>query len=124
MDGKKHDSGKPDWSLLPFEAVTLVVKVLTFGKRKYGRGNWQLVPDAKNRYLAAALRHIAARQRGQRLDKDSKLPHTAHAICCLLFHLWFEIYECHFPERKTTLNKNNKQTGRNRKELPTSQKFY
>ena len=109
MDGKKHDSEKPDWSLLPFEAISLVVKVLTFGKRKYGRENWQLLPDAKNRYLAAALRHIARRQCGEALDEESKLPHTAHAICCLLFYLWFEIYDCQLPKRETPSHKNNRQ---------------
>ena len=27
---------------------------------------------------------------GEQLDPESKLPHLAHAVCCLLFILWFE----------------------------------
>lgn len=83
--GEKHDQGKPDWSLVPLKAAEEIVKVLTFGAKKYQRDNWVKVPDGENRYLAAALRHLAAHQAGERSDSESGESHLAHAACCILF---------------------------------------
>ena len=88
--GQKFDQGKPQWSLLPWSALGEVVAVLGFGARKYGAHNWQHVLEAKTRYADAALRHLTAWLSGEQLDPESKLPHLAHAVCCLLFILWFE----------------------------------
>ena len=85
--GFKKDFGKPQWYLLPFKAVAKIVKVLTFGAVKYGPENWRKVPDAERRYFSALLRHLAAWHGGEELDEETKLPHLAHAGCCLLFLL-------------------------------------
>lgn len=89
--GRKDDADKPRWDLFPFGPATEVVKVLTFGAAKYGDENWQRVTNPRARYFAAAIRHLAARQTGEKKDPESGLWHTAHAICCLLFYLWFEL---------------------------------
>ena len=89
MEGKKFDSGKLDYTLMPWKALDWVVKVLEFGAVKYGVDNWKLVPNARRRYTAAAYRHLNAIVEGEWLDKESGLPHAAHATCCLLFILWF-----------------------------------
>lgn len=83
--GKKYDSGKPEYALLPPFALDEVVKVLTIGAMKYDRNNWRLVPDASRRYFNAAQRHIWAMARGENVDEESGIHHAAHAICCLLF---------------------------------------
>jgi len=88
--GQKFDSQKTDWTLVPFSSLESIVKVLEFGAKKYARDNWQKVPDAERRYSAAALRHLIAREQGERLDPESGLPHLAHAGRCILFALWFE----------------------------------
>lgn len=90
MEGKKLDSGKRRWSLVPWSPMGLVVDVLEFGARKYAVNNWQKVPDAKQRYVDAAARHIIARLTGELLDTESGLPHLAHAACCCLFAIWFD----------------------------------
>lgn len=89
--GKKFDGKKPDWSLLPLNVMGYVVKVLTFGKLKYGRNNWHKLEDLRNRYFAACLRHLEAYQNNELYDNETKLPHIAHAICCLVFILWNDI---------------------------------
>jgi len=38
--GKKSDGGKLDWTLIPWNTLIPVVKVLMFGADKYGRENW------------------------------------------------------------------------------------
>ena len=86
-EGFKADSGKPDWTIFPFDGAEPLVRVLEAGARKYARDNWRKVPDAVNRYRAAALRHLAADALGEVNDPETGLPHLAHAGCCLLFVL-------------------------------------
>lgn len=88
--GIKKDNGKRQWALLPWREVGQVVDVLTLGVKKYSADNWMHVPAAERRYFEAAMRHITARQTGQINDPETKLPHLAHAICCLLFWAWFD----------------------------------
>lgn len=88
-EGCKHDQDKLDWTLMPWKGLEQVVKVLAFGARKYARGNWKIVNDARRRYLAAAYRHMNEASDGSWLDSESGLPHLAHAACCLIFLLWF-----------------------------------
>lgn len=90
VEGVKHDGEKDRWDLLPLRAVRGVVKVLTFGARKYAPDNWRKVPDARPRYYAASMRHLAAWWEGEERDPESGLPHLAHAACCLLFLLALE----------------------------------
>ena len=85
--GKKYDEGKPIMGAVPPKALRSVAEVLTFGAKKYGRGNWQKVDNAETRYLDAALRHINDYQSGISVDEESGKPTLAHAICDLMFIL-------------------------------------
>lgn len=87
--GTKYDAQKPRWDLLPLGPVEDVVRVLTHGAAKYSDNNWRYVPNAHDRYFAAAMRHLVAYRQGELLDPESGLPHLAHAVCCLLFLMWF-----------------------------------
>lgn len=89
--GVKYDDKKITWSLLPWEPLKEVVKVLMFGAKKYSVDNWKKVPDAEDRYWDATMRHILAIKAGEILDPESKMPHFAHATCCLLFLGWFQL---------------------------------
>lgn len=98
--GRKDDSNKPRYSLLPTGTVNQVVQVLEYGASdKYAVNNWQKIPDARTRFYDAAMRHIDDWWNGERIDVDkgdqkgSQLPHLAHAICCLLFLMWFDDQE-------------------------------
>lgn len=88
--GRKDDAGKPRWSLIPTQALEDVVKVLTYGARKYGDDNWREVEDGPRRYYDAAMRHVVAHRQGIRLDDESGLPHLAHAVASLLFIMALE----------------------------------
>ena len=88
MEGIKHDSDKLRYELLPIEPIEALVAVLGHGAKKYEDWNWQkVVADKPERYYAAALRHITAWRKGEKLDPESDLPHLAHAMCCLVFLL-------------------------------------
>ena len=88
--GRKDDSAKRRYSLLPKGTVNSVVDVLEFGSKKYADNNWQKVPDAKTRYYDAAMRHLDAWFNGDLKDAETGLPHLAHAMCCLMFLMWFD----------------------------------
>lgn len=83
--GRKFDSGKLQFGLLPPLSLQDVVRVLTFGAQKYDIDNWKRVPDAKRRYFDAANRHIWAYKAGELNDPETGVNHLAHAICCLMF---------------------------------------
>jgi len=83
--GTKHDYGKPRPELLPAKTLLEVSAVLAFGAQKYAPDNWRKVPDLKNRYMGAALRHLLAYQAGESKDPETGYSHLAHAICSLMY---------------------------------------
>lgn len=89
----KADSGKLQWSLLPFAELEEVIKVLMKGASKYSPDNWKKC-DATKRYEDALMRHVVAYIKGDKIDEVSQggdgLPHLAHAICNCLFLMWFD----------------------------------
>jgi hypothetical protein len=90
MEGRKDDFKKLRWDLLPVEIIERVVLVLTKGAEKYDSYNWMKVSNAKERYYAAAMRHIIAWRKGEIFDQEWNIEHLAHAICCLIFLMWFD----------------------------------
>ena len=86
--GRKFDSGKLDWTLMPFSALEDAVKVLMFGAEKYDRENWKLVDNGEQRYKAAGFRHMLASLEGEEFDPETGIRHTAHAMVNLIFAEW------------------------------------
>ena len=89
-DGKKNDAGKNRLDLIEPEFIEAVGNVLTFGAEEYGPNNWQKVDGAEDRYYAAAMRHLMAYRKGEKIDPESKLPHLAHVATNMMFLLHFE----------------------------------
>lgn len=89
---KKNDEGKLQWSLMPFEQLEDVVRVLMNGAKKYSPGNWKKCDDP-TRYTDALMRHVTAYVEGQKFDTGpggDMIHHLAHAICDCLFIMYFE----------------------------------
>jgi hypothetical protein len=87
--GTKYDQGKLRWDLLPPEFEE-VVKVIGYGATKYEDRNWEK-GIAYSRFISASFRHIFAWIKGERSDPETGLHHLAHATCCLLFLLTYEM---------------------------------
>jgi hypothetical protein len=85
--GRKDDSGKLEWTLIPWTAMRIVLQVFQFGAKKYAPDNWKRVPNARHRYVNAAMRHLTAHLEGEILDPESEFPHLAHAAASLLMCL-------------------------------------
>ena len=90
VEPMKFDEGKRDWSLLPYDSIEEIAKVLEFGKIKYAAWNWTEGGGFKyTRVFNASMRHLLAFMRGEDKDPDSGLSHIAHLGCNVLFLLHF-----------------------------------
>jgi len=89
--GARHNAGKPPLELIPLETLEGIARVLQYGGEKYAPFNW-----AKGQSwmanLGCALRHLKEFQRGEDNDPDTGESHLAHAGCCILFALFYEIH--------------------------------
>jgi len=95
-EGRKDDAGKPRPTLVfgtMAQALAAVVEVAEYGAKKYAPDNWLLVPDGLQRYSDALLRHALAALRGEVLDPESGLRHTAHMAWCALAVLELRLRE-------------------------------
>lgn len=90
LGGIKHDQDKIDFALMPIIPLTEVAKVWTFGKKKYTAWNWTR-GFLWSRPYAASLRHIFAWASGQKYDPETGLHHLAHAVCCLMMLIEFDM---------------------------------
>lgn len=86
--GKKYDTGKLDYTLLPFKQLEGTVRVLEMGEKKYSRDNWKKVD--KEKYQKALLRHMMDYANGELKDKESNEAHLSHIMCNCLFLLYLE----------------------------------
>lgn len=89
LDFIKADSGKLEWSLMPFNELEDVAKILQFGAKKYSVDNWKKCDNWK-RYEDAAMRHLVAYIKGEHTDPESGKSHMAHLICNALFLMWHD----------------------------------
>ena len=83
----KFDHEKPRPELIPPKAMLEIVKVLTYGAKKYSAGNYIKDGATFNRYYAAALRHMLQWQALEDTDGETGLSHIAHAATNLIFLL-------------------------------------
>lgn len=89
-EGRKDDSGKLRYDLVPVDAHREFVRVLTEGARKYEDRNWEKGINYSRCY-AAAQRHMNSWFEGNSIDPEFGINHLAHAICCLNFLLAYEL---------------------------------
>jgi Domain of unknown function (DUF5664) len=96
IPGAKDDAGKQRWGLVLGDfapALAEVVKVGTFGARKYSAAGWLQVPNGIERYTDAGLRHIAAHTMGETHDPETGMPHLSHAAWNMLAVLTLQLQE-------------------------------
>ena len=86
----KNDFGKTRFDLIPPTAYRAIADVLTYGAKKYGPNNWCRGAEW-SRYFAALERHLNNWKSGENNDLESGLPHLAHAGCCNMFLLEYEL---------------------------------
>lgn len=101
MSGYKADEGKLPYHLLPSDSIEEVLRVLQYGSAKYTPRNWES-GMLWSRPFSALMRHMWAWWRGEDRDNETGFSHLAHAGCCVLFLLAYEIRKTGRDDRPTT----------------------
>lgn len=87
--GVKYDEGKVQYSLIPPYALQAVARNLTVGLKRYTvRDNWKQVPNARERYLDALMRHLESYRRGVKYDPESSVP-DMHELSAVIANAMF-----------------------------------
>lgn len=97
VGGMKNDEGKPEFDRLSFEAISCINEVHKYGDSKYEKGNWRKGIN-KTRLINAAIRHLSAILRGEQLDQESRLLHSAHAGACCEMITHYYLHEEQYKE--------------------------
>jgi len=93
-EGLRFNKGKLRYDLVEPRAFEDFVKVLTDGANKYFDRNWERGLSWTS-VIASLKRHIAAIEKGEDFDPESKRLHIAHAACNVHF---LNAYYYTFPQ--------------------------
>lgn len=74
--------------LMPPQFIEGVAAVLQHGAGKYAPNNW-MAGMSWSTVFGGIMRHLWAFFRGEEQDKESGLPHLAHAACGIMFLHWY-----------------------------------
>ena len=83
--GLRYNEGKLKWSLVNFEALEPMIRVLEFGAIKYAPKNW-MKGLKRSEILESTQRHLAALMDGEENDKETGLSHVGHIQCNTMFY--------------------------------------
>lgn len=81
---ERFNSGKISWSLVDFESLESLVKVLEFGAKKYSRDNWKKGLYTRET-IESIMRHVVSLLGGEYIDKESGLSHIGHIMANAMF---------------------------------------
>jgi hypothetical protein len=89
---------KPNWELMPVDALEEVARVFSYGAQKYDLDNWRKGFPWRS-VVGSSIRHIMAWLGGEDNDPESKLSHLSHAVCNLLFLLDYQKHNVGVDDR-------------------------
>lgn len=102
--GLRYNEGKPKWSLVDFDALEPMVRVLEYGAEKYSPDNWKGgMPITE--IMESLMRHYVAYMRGEDNDPESGLPHIGHILCNAMFVSYMMLFKPDFDDRLRDCNK-------------------
>jgi hypothetical protein len=114
-EGRKDDQAKLPFDLIPYDALLPIAEVLQFGAAKYSERNWEK-GMRWGRVYAALMRHLISwfmRDIPTKknylfgdLDSETELSHLAHAGCCILFLISYELRGAGTDDRPYTAQAN------------------
>lgn len=89
-EAKRHNKGKPKWSLIHWASLIPLVRVLEFGALKYGKDNWTKgLKDEET--LESLSRHLFALMDGEEIDEESGISHIGHIMANAMFYNYNQI---------------------------------
>lgn len=105
-EGIKYDQAKPKMHLVDAYWYQDVAQVLTIGEKKYSSYNWTKITE-RSRVISSLERHLQEIKKGNYVDSESGLSHTAHIAANSMFLHYFERAEVDnddlfYPNKKNT----------------------
>lgn len=90
-DVPDSEPSSDNWWLLPWDSLSGIVKVLTWGLIKYpnddrGSPHWEGLSEKE--HFAALMRHLVAWKNGESTDEETGYPTLWHAGARMLFLIW------------------------------------
>lgn len=86
----RYNEGKLKWSLVHFESLTPLVRVMMYGAKKYAPDNWKN-GMSKRDILDSLMRHVAALADGQEIDPESEELHIGHIMANAMFWQFYHL---------------------------------
>lgn len=92
---QKFSQGKPDYTLLPWNGIDHMAKIMTDNLEdnggKYKRDNWKRWGSKMNEiYLPSLIRHLRAYMKGEIIDPEDGHKHMAKVMINASFIIWAE----------------------------------
>jgi hypothetical protein len=84
MKADRYNEGKPKWSLVHFESLIPMVRVLEKGAEKYSIDNWKKDMELSE-IQNSMMRHLAAIMDGETHDKETGELHMGHIMSNAMF---------------------------------------
>lgn len=95
----RYNMGKLEWSLVDFDSLEGLVRVLEYGKNKYARDNWKKGMPV-TQVTESLMRHLFAFAKGEDLDPESGCRHISHVLCNAMFLEYILREKQHYDDRK------------------------
>ena len=96
----RYNSGKLEWSLVDFDSLEGLVRVLEYGKDKYARHNWKKGMPV-TQVTESLMRHLFAYLGGEDVDPESGCRHISHVMCNAMFIEYIMREKPHYDDRET-----------------------
>lgn len=85
----RYNTGKLRWTLVHFDSLAPLVKVMEYGAVKYAPENWKKGLNKKE-ILESLTRHLFALIDGEKYDQESGLEHIGHIMANAMFYSYFD----------------------------------
>ena len=86
----RYNEGKLKWSMVHYQSLAPLVRVLMYGEKKYARDNWKKGLN-REEILDSMMRHLTALIDGQEIDPESGEHHIGHIMCNCMFYSYFNV---------------------------------
>jgi hypothetical protein len=95
----RYNNGKLQWSLVDFDSLEGLVKVLEYGATKYSKNNWKKGMPV-TQVSESLMRHLFAFLKGEDVDPESGCRHISHVMCNAMFIEYIMREKPHYDNRK------------------------
>jgi hypothetical protein len=100
----RYNENKLQWSMVDFDSLEGLVRVLEYGAVKYSKGNWKKGMPV-TQVTESLMRHLFAFLRGEDVDPESGCRHISHVMCNTMFLEYILREKPHYDDRKETEDK-------------------